>query len=635
MFELTALGQEVVFHADDLAPGTVQTVALQVSDGINTIIDTTTVTVTGQAPVFGDARPDAINLGAALNFQLPFTDPGGGSRTATVNYGDGIIETLTGAQFANGNVPLFHIYTEDGTFPVHVSLTDGNEASASTSFDVIVTPALAKITVGDPITIETGATVARTITFTFPLVENWTVSFDPMGTGDSIPFTGPVAISNIGGAVNSFEFQATYSQPGTYNVPFRLDNGFDPPQLVYLPINVFSPSQFSRLNKTSAEAVSDSSQTTQTNTVMGTAFDGTSTQLDASLGAGAPVGSSVFTASYSSNPFASGLPNPKSVIKVSGGAALALPTAFFDVRASFVGPVLNPTLTCTFTLEVDPGQNLDDLQVFYSSGTNPDGSPIWLVFDPDPQFPVTRTVIGIDPSDQKEIVRIQVTYDNKTTPSVVDLHGTVFTVAVPAPPAPPTTTPVTGPLALSFGTPPVTPLTTAFSTDSGGTFVLSVSQATNFSASRTEAATAFSSVTGGMSWNESDAVGPIDPRAFDDNWYMRALALPARDPNPGPPADGADQKNQPAAPMFPDNGNQESKAPVGKDALRAVFTEVPSEDDGLWLTPIDLLQPKCVAPAMSRNTRVSAAWALWSVGAAVDLGVRAVKRKHRRRKWKC
>ena len=176
----------------------------------------------------------------------------------------------------------------------------------------------------------------------------------------------------------------------------------------------------------------------------GSALDGSTTQLDAILNAGAPVGSSVFTASYSDNPFSSGSPNSKSVIQVSGSSP-ASPTAFFDVRASFVGPVLNPMLTCAFTLEVNPGQNLDDLEVLYDGGTNPDGTPIWLVFDPDPQFPVTRTIVGTDPATNKEIVQIQVVYDTSSTPSVNDLHGTVFTIGLPAPADPPTTTPVTGP----------------------------------------------------------------------------------------------------------------------------------------------------------------------------------------------
>ncbi len=628
-FEPSAFGQQVVFHADDIAPGTVQTVALQVSDGTQTALDTTTVTVTSQPPIFGAARPGPIDLGTALDFQLPFSDPDSSTWMAKVDYGDGTVETLTNDQLVNGQVPLFHSYMKDGTFPVSVTVTDGSGASATTTFGVVVNPVLATINVGDPITVETGAAVDRTITFTSPLVENWTVSFDPLGTGNLAPFTGPVSIANVALGVNSFDFHTSYTQPGTYNVEFSLDNGFDPPQNAFLLINVFSPSQFSELTNSSSQTVTDSSQATQVNTVSGTALDGSPTHLDASLSAGVPAGSSVFTASYANNPFATGQPNTKSVIKVSG-SDLASPVAFFDVRASIVGPVLNPMLTCTFTLEVDPGQNIEALQVFYSSGTNPDGSPIWLVFDPDPQFPVLRTILGIDATDNKEIVQIQVTYDNNSSPSISALHGTVFTIAVPAPPGSSTTTPVIGALVLSFGTPPATPLTTAFSSDSGGTFVLSVSQATNFSASRTEAATAFSSVTSGASWNDSGAAGPVDPAAFDDNWYLRALGLPIGDPDPGPPTDGADPKNEPDSPMVPYDTNQKSKAPVRNDALSAVFEEPSFVAGDLALPTIDLLQPKPVEPTISRDTRVHAAWALWSAGAAADLGARAMERKRRR-----
>jgi PKD domain len=628
-FQPSAFGQQVVFHADNLAPGTVQTVALQVSDGTHTVIDTTTVTVTSQPPIFGAARPGPINLGTALDFQLPFSDSDSSTWTAKVDYGDGTVETLTNDQLVNGQVPLFHSYMKDRTFPVTVSVTDSSGASASTTFGVVVNPVLATINVGDPITVETGAAVDRTITFTSPLVENWTVSFDPLGTGNLTPFTGPVSISNVALGVNSFDFHTSYNQPGTYNVEFSLDNGFDPPQNVFLLINVFSPSQFLELTNSSSQTVTDSSQTTQTKTVSGTALDGSPTHLDASLGAGFPVGSSVFTASYTDNPFATGQANAKSVIKVSG-STLASPVAFFDVRASFVGPVLNPKLTCTFTLEVNPGQDIDALQVLYSSGTNPDGSPIWLVFDPDPQFPVIRTILGTDTTENKEIVQIQVTYDNNSSPSISDLHGTVFTIAVPAPPGSSTTTPVTGPLALSFGTPPATPLTTAFSGDSGGTFVLSVSQPTNFSASRTEAATAFSSVTSGASWNDLDIGDPMNLAAFDDSWYLRALATPADDLNPGAPADGADEQYETFAPMVPDNANQQSRATVRNDALSTVFEGPSFEAGDLASAALDLLQPKPVEPTISRDTRVHAAWAIWSASAALEGGARALERKRRR-----
>ena len=230
-FEPTALGQQVTFDASNLPAGTrFQTVALQRfrRHASQRIIDTTTVTVTGAPPVFGTARPGAIPLGAPLNFQLPFTDPGATSWTAKVDYGDGDMETLTnGTNWPAAQVPLYHIFMKDGTHNVTVTLTDNSGASSTVSFDVIVTPVPANIDVGEPLTVQTGTMIDRTITFTFPLVENWTVSYDPTGTGNhNTPFPGTVTISHIGGNTNSFDFKTTYAQPGTYNVEFSLNNGF-------------------------------------------------------------------------------------------------------------------------------------------------------------------------------------------------------------------------------------------------------------------------------------------------------------------------------------------------------------------------------------------------------------------------
>ena len=544
-FNPTVSGQDVIFSSAGIEGGTTRTVALQVSNGEQSVISTATVRVIDQLPVFADVGLQTINAGSPFIFQLPFTDPDSLLWTAKVDYGDGTITTLTNEQLVGNQIPLNHLYTQDGSaYAITVILADDGGAANSTTFLVLVNPVVATIDVGNPILVQTGNVVDRTITFTAPAVETWNVNVDALGTGVLTPFSGAVLTSTIPGGINSFDFNTTYTQPGTYNVEFSFDNGFDPSQIVFLPINVFPPNQFVTLNQTGAQSVTDSSQATQTDNVAGSALDGSTTHVTATLGAGAPVGSSIFAASYTSNPIALSPTNAKSIIKVSGSSP-ASPTAFFDVRASFVGPVDNPTLTCDFTVEVDPSQKIDDIQILYSVNNNPDGSPIWQEFDADPNFPVIRNVIGTDPANGKLIVQLLVTYTKNTNPSIFDLHGTVFTIAVPAPTQAPVTTPVTTPVALLNAVPPVTPLTTSFSSDSGGTFGLIVSQGTDFSLSRTEASTAFSSVTGGASWYDSQN----NPSIPDDNWFLRALAVPAGgDSNPIRPVSGEEPQIRPLAP---------------------------------------------------------------------------------------
>ena len=286
-FNPTAFGQDVVFSSDNILGGTIRTVALRVSNGEQSVIATTTVTVINQAPVFGAALPDAVNVGSPLVFQLPFTDPDSRSWTGKVDYGDGTIVTLTNEQLAGNQVPLNHIYTQDGIFDITVTLTDDDGATSATTFlPLRWIPFSPRSTSANPSLCKPANVVDRTITFTSPAIENWTVLVDSLGTGNLVPFSGPIFTSSTPGGTNSIEFNTIYTQPGTYNVEFSFDDGFDAPQIVYLPVNVFPPNQFASLNNICAQPVTDPSQATQTNTVTGSALDGSATQLDATPGRG-------------------------------------------------------------------------------------------------------------------------------------------------------------------------------------------------------------------------------------------------------------------------------------------------------------------------------------------------------------
>ncbi len=404
-----------------------RTVALRVTCGEQSALSTATVMVIDQPAVFSDARPDPVSVGSPLDFQLPFTDPDSTSWTAQIDYGDGIHETLPASLLAGNQVHLHHTYKQHGVFAVNVTVTDSGGVSSTLPFDLFVNPVAASINVGKPITAQAGDVVDRTITFTAPVVETWYVALDRLGNGTFVPFPGAIMTSSTPGGLNTFEFTTTYTQPGTYNVHFRVGNGFDAAQDVFLPINVFSPNEYAALDETYTETVMDTGSATHTQLVGGSALDGSVTHVNAILDAGTSVGSSIFAASYSGNPEANSRHTGQDIIKVSGSSPAA-PTAFFDLRTSFVGAVEDPTLTSTFTVEMDPKQDIDAIKVLYSNGNNPDGSPIWREFVPDPARPITKTVTGIDPITKKEIIEIKVIYDKNSSPSVFDLHGTVFTI---------------------------------------------------------------------------------------------------------------------------------------------------------------------------------------------------------------
>ena len=424
------------------------------------------------------------------------------------------------------------------------------------------------INVGNAVVAPAGAPLGRIVTFTNPVLDTYKVEIDP-GTGVFVPYSGVLYTSSLPGGTKSFEFNNAYANPGTYNVIFRVHaidtNGVDSYRDADLVVNVFTPQQFASLDETATQMITSSGQSANIG-VGGMAADGTSTQVDASLG-GDP-GASVFAGSYKNDPTGSQpAGGGQDLIKVGpDNSTSALPTAFFDLRAS--GVDADSTLTTTFTVEIDPSQDISAIKLYYSNGTS------WLPVESDPNFPITKTITGIDPLTGKEIVKIEFTATKDSKPSIFDLHGTVFTVALPAPEAAPITTPVSGPAA-TLAAPPTTALTATFSSDAGGTFVLRVSQVTDLSASRTEASTsAAASVTGASSSYDSDEAVRLAREALDINWLLGVIEQADEGANPaGPAAGGEQQERAPVQPARPEAESQGPEESFEIDAVDAMFAK--------------------------------------------------------------
>jgi hypothetical protein len=439
------------------------------------------------------------------------------------------------------------------------------------------------INVGEPITAPAGSPLALLVTFSDAATGTFKVEVDP-GTGTFVPFTDPVYTSGVSNGLNFFEYQKTFDTPGTYNVVFRVHqidaHGLDLYQDATLVINIFSPDQFANLDGTDTAIVGDTSTTARAG-VGGTSLDGSAAHVEATLGSTA--GASVFVGSYKSNPTVPAADTSRGVIEVAGAQATPeLPTAFFDLRAS--GVDANSTLATTFTVEVGPGQDVNTSNVYFNDGSR------WLPVTADVTRPLIRRLAGLDPVTGQKIVKIGFTATNNSSPSILDLHGTVFTVALPAPQSTPVTTPVSPPVA-GLAPPPTAPVTTYFSGESGGTFVLRVSVGTNLSASRAEAASNAANSTTGVTWfSDPSTAAQVLQNALDIQWLLRMLGQgllgqSGDDNNPLLPALGPDE-NRVAVPAgtVPAGAQAESQTTqeaVETSALDAMFGGQIHADDVL------------------------------------------------------
>ena len=107
---------------------------LQVSDGRLTDVDSTTVRVTNVAPAV-TATGDAIAEGEQATVTASFTDPGVLDwHTATVNWGDGSPTQSAPVNQASGSGTLSasHIYGDNGSYNVTVTVTDDDGGRGST-----------------------------------------------------------------------------------------------------------------------------------------------------------------------------------------------------------------------------------------------------------------------------------------------------------------------------------------------------------------------------------------------------------------------------------------------------------------------------------------------------------------------
>ncbi|NCG21992.1 MAG: hypothetical protein GWP91_23500 [Rhodobacterales bacterium] len=119
---------------------------LEVSDGLGTQTDTVQVTVTNADPVLSVVAPGGTQGGPTL-LTAQFTDIGIlDTHTATIDWGEGSgpVDVPVSAQGTGwGAFFSSHIYANDGTYPVVITLTDDDGATDRHALDLYIKPTVA------------------------------------------------------------------------------------------------------------------------------------------------------------------------------------------------------------------------------------------------------------------------------------------------------------------------------------------------------------------------------------------------------------------------------------------------------------------------------------------------------------
>ncbi len=184
------------------------------------VTDNQGVTGTGIATITVNARPHinplngaTINEGGTYTENGSFSDPDSTNWTATVDYGDS-----SGSQslpLSGTNFSLSHVYKDNGTYTVTVSVTDNQGATGTGTATVTVNnvnPSVGTITApSSPVLVNTA--IAASANFTDPgVLDTHTASWN---WGDGNTTTGTVTESNGSGSVSN---NHTYITTGVYTI---------------------------------------------------------------------------------------------------------------------------------------------------------------------------------------------------------------------------------------------------------------------------------------------------------------------------------------------------------------------------------------------------------------------------------
>jgi len=238
--------------------------------------NTMKVTVNNVAPTVAAGADQTADEGATVSLAPEkFNDLGTlDTHTATINWGDGtpteagaVTETPSGppgaTAGADGEVSSSHVYADNGTYTVTVTVKDDDGAPTSDSFTVTVGNVAPTVVAGEDQTVEEGATVGLLAPSTFNdlgTLDTHTVAIDwgdgtPVenGTVTQSPF-GPPGSTDGSNGTASFGTHV-YADDGNYDVKVTVtdDDGASTSDTLEVTVNNVAPTVDAGADQTAEE----------------------------------------------------------------------------------------------------------------------------------------------------------------------------------------------------------------------------------------------------------------------------------------------------------------------------------------------------------------------------------------------
>ena len=176
-----------------------------------------TVVVSGAAPQITLEPTTSATTGCVFTSQGSFLDHGQGPWTGSVDYGDGSPECSLILN-TDGTFSLNHVYSKKGSYRVHVSIADGNNAVGTGTQLVSVELPTPHVQLGSDQTIVKGETFTCQGSFNEPGATSWTALVN-YGDG-TLP--QPLALNSD----HSFVLNHVYAVSGDYTVTVSITDAY-------------------------------------------------------------------------------------------------------------------------------------------------------------------------------------------------------------------------------------------------------------------------------------------------------------------------------------------------------------------------------------------------------------------------
>ena len=182
-----------------------------VGNRVQAIENVTLPSATNQSPQFDLGSGAALNEGGQFTRSVSFTDPNSTEWQLTIDYGDGTTPTQT-TLYAQGTIDLAHVYVEDGTYTLTVTLNDNEGGETSDSMLVTVANVPPTVNAGEDQAVNVNETVSVNATYSDAGIQDTHTATINWGDGNS----GPATVTPTGSGSGTVSAQHVYTSTGNF-----------------------------------------------------------------------------------------------------------------------------------------------------------------------------------------------------------------------------------------------------------------------------------------------------------------------------------------------------------------------------------------------------------------------------------